>query len=275
MQTVSIDKVKIKDGLPTINYTAVDAKGKKCMVPGAEYTDPVHVDFQKRLDALNVHLALSTSMLPIPSDLGDINEELLSYYHMHGVSIKDDGVTLSGHKILPNKKAFNFNSPFIRFSESEETQYTFVEELIEALEDLKKETNAYIDGSKRADDAQLSLNFDAPAETVTNAQILPPAPPVGTFRVESSQGIVDLPILPENGTVADVDTKPAKKKKADAAVEPFERPMMDPFPEDVAIQSTSEIDKKDLKTKNPGTTTKSRKRVPQSAETPSGILEEQ
>lgn len=268
MQVVSIHKIKISDGKPTISHSAPDVKGNRVRYDDIEYPGGVHIDFQAALDALAVDLATEPELIDID---GTEAEQVKDVFVMHSLSIKDGkgaGVTLSGHKIKSNGGAHNFNTSFIRFSGQPETQYIFLEELIAKIERIQKEAVAYLDGSKRADEAQLNL-FDPPKEVTNKAQILPPTSAGKTFKVDGPAGEitldVDLPNLPANGTIAEIDGKP------------FERPLMDefvnddlPFIEDEKpIVSTSNIDIPGI----PKKTATGRRRVAQSAQNPSGIEE--
>lgn len=138
-----------------------------------EFKAEMHPDAKQAFANLRVHLALMVYAIA-QSSINEIetpDEELISTFHIHGYSIggdeEDKGVVLSGHRILPNGKAFNFSTPFYRFNENEESRYKFMDDLIAKLERVDKEIRLYVDGEKRAKDPQGQFDFEGPKEPTT------------------------------------------------------------------------------------------------------------
>lgn len=131
-----------------------------------EFKAEMHPDAKQAFSNLRVHLALMVYAINqnLINEIATPDEELISTFHIHGYSIggdeDDKGVVLSGHRILPNGKAFNFSTPFYRFNEGEETRYKFMDDLMAKLERVDKEIRLYVDGEKRAKDPQGSFDFE-------------------------------------------------------------------------------------------------------------------
>lgn len=93
-------------------------------------------------------------------------EDLLKDFYIHSYSIggKDDnGVTISGHKILANGKAFNFNTPFTLFDEENDEQttgYKFADHLIKVIDEIEVEVRACLNGTKKSGAVQGTLPYD-------------------------------------------------------------------------------------------------------------------
>ncbi len=188
-----IKKAKIIKG-ERLDISFVKDYGKGERNPAQEeFKAEMHRDAKTAFGNLRVHLALMVYAIS-QSEIAEIetpDEELISTFHIHGYSIggdeDDKGVVLSGHRILPNGKAFNFSTPFYRFNEGEETRYKFMDDLIAKLERVDKEIRLYVAGEKRAEDPQGTL---FPDDKVTSAQLF-----VGEKGLEG----------PENGGITNLD----------------------------------------------------------------------
>ncbi len=70
-----------------------------------------------------------------------------------------DGITLSGRKILTGGKPFNYNTPFYRFNEGEASRYTYMDDVVAAVNYLEAEIIAYKKGEKRGTPVQGELDL--------------------------------------------------------------------------------------------------------------------
>lgn len=248
-----IEKAKIvkKDDTLELDFLKTDSTGKKSKAWEA-FTAPVHQDLKQAFENLAVHLAVMAGHLSAKSvkDIKNVKPEIVEGFHVRSFSIGggDDaqGVVISGHKILSDGKAANFNTPFYRFEESEQTRYVFMDDLQEKLDRLDKEMRAYIDGSKRGANAQLSL-FDpnqAPAEKVTKVKVLP----------EEKKAFKE-PAKPGTPSWPNIDNANPDAMRRVSGVEDAE-----------VVEET--------KTEKPAAKAAGRKKVAQSAQHPSGEVEE-
>jgi hypothetical protein len=179
---ITIEKAKlIKSGEKVeISYTKTADNGTRSVVGGEVFTDIPHPDLKKSFDALVIHFALMTGQIPVKSvkDIANVKEELIEGFRVASFSIggEREGVTITGTRLLWNGKAFNSNTPYYLFEESEQNRYTFMDELIEALARVDEELKKYMDGTKRGTDGQLTMFAETPP--VTKIQIAEPETPV-------------------------------------------------------------------------------------------------
>lgn len=192
IMVITIEKAKlIKSGEKVeISYTKQADNGTRSVVGGEVFTDVPHPDLKKSFEALVIHFALMTGQVPVKSvkDIINVKEDLIEGFRVASFSIggEREGVTITGTRLLWNGKAFNSNTPYYLFEESEQNRYTFMDELIEALERLDDELKKYMDGTKRGTDGQLTMFADAPP--VTKMQIAVPEKPV----FNDTQGLHDV-----------------------------------------------------------------------------------
>lgn len=191
IMVITIEKAKlIKSGEKVeISFTKQADNGTRSS--GGEVFDAIpHPDLKKSFDALVIHFALMTGQVPVKSvkDITNVKEDLIEGFRVASFSIggEREGVTITGTRLLWNGKAFNSNTPYYLFEESEQNRYTFMDELIEALERLDDELKKYMDGTKRGTDGQLTMFADAPP--VTKMQIAVPEKPV----FNDTQGLHDV-----------------------------------------------------------------------------------
>jgi hypothetical protein len=188
---ITIEKAKlIKSGEKVeISYTKQADNGTRSSVGGEVFTDIPHPDLKKSFDALVIHFALMTGQIPVKSvkDIENVKAELIEGFRVASFYIggEREGVTITGTRLLWNGKAFNSNTPYYLFEESEQNRYAFMDELIVALERVDEELKKYMDGTKRGTDGQLTM-FESP---VTSMQIATPEKPV--FKPDT-QGLHDV-----------------------------------------------------------------------------------
>lgn len=222
-----------------------------------------HPDLKKAFEALTIHFCLMTGQIPIKSvkDVSNYKEEIIEGFRVSSYSIGGDreGVTITGTRLLPNGKAFNSNTPYYKFEESDQTRYTFMDVLIEDLETLESELKQYVTGEKLGNEQQ--LNMFEQEKPVTNMQIAPPEKPV--FK-NDTQGLHD--VTEEYFELNNNRDKPAKILPADADA--------------MARVAAGEIEDAEVLEETPNQTGKKKKettrkkKVPQSAAAPGGEIEE-
>ncbi len=161
-----IKSVKIKDSKPVIVYFPLDENGEHQAEITYDKGPKCHPDFEKKLDELKSHAAMLTYFINPTStksieDLAGnevVNSFDVSQFNIGGKD-EDQGVVIVGYRKLPNGKAFNFNTPFYKFNEGDESRYKFMDDLQLSLEDCKDEAIAYIKGEKLWKDPQLELEL--------------------------------------------------------------------------------------------------------------------
>lgn len=127
---------------------------------------PIHDDLRNAFSSLVPHFALiceeieektAQKAIENPDEVLEEENPLLKY-KVSGFSIggtgDGEGVTISGSKRLENGSIVNFNTPFLKFEEAKE--YQFMEELVNAIDNLKSEVYEYLEG-KQAPSKQLGM----------------------------------------------------------------------------------------------------------------------
>lgn len=259
---ITIEKAKlIKSGEKVeISYTKQADNGTRSSVGGEVFTDIPHPDLKKSFDALVIHFALMTGQVPVKSvkDIANVKEELIEGFRVASFSIggEREGVTITGTRLLWNGKAFNSNTPYYLFEESEQNRYTYMDELIEALVRVDEELKKYMDGTKRGTDGQLTMFADTPP--VTKMQIAEPEKPVFNSDTQGLHDVTEEYIEMNN-----------ERKKA------VKIPQADP--DAMARVAAAEDNDDILKTPTPLPTpkkSKGKKKVAQSADAPGGEVED-
>jgi hypothetical protein len=161
---IEIRSVKLKkNSSPVLSYhqTVDDRKSGELTYekgPGA------HPDFKGKVSKLAVHYGILTGYIK-PGAIKNIAEyadPIVESFYVSGFSVsgedEDEGVVLTGHRVLPNGKAIILNTPFYRFNEDDKTRYKFMDELMLAIEDCKDEAKQYLNG-KVEKDPQGELGF--------------------------------------------------------------------------------------------------------------------
>lgn len=164
MSDIKIQKAKLVEG-ERLEVTYFRNGGKDETTVNEKHKATVHPDLKKSFSDMAIHLAL-LSDFAVTSDIDDItspDEELTRKFEVRGFSYGgaegEEGVVLSGHKILRNGKALGLNTPFTRFTEAEESIYQFIDDLQDRLDHACDEVKAYIMGAKIAPDPQPELAF--------------------------------------------------------------------------------------------------------------------
>lgn len=140
-------------------------------IKGTHESDGIpHPDFFTAMKSLRVHYAILTGYEQ-PKNVKkpeEHNTELIESFHVSGFSIhgkdeEDQAIIITGHRIHPiSGKAIIINTPLTKLNEDEKTSYKFSEQLIEAVDQVKKEAKAYM-GGKYEPTAQTAL-FDQKPE---------------------------------------------------------------------------------------------------------------
>lgn len=125
----------------------------------------IHRDLKTALDGLRAHLALMVGFLQ-PIEIPTIahpDQSKIENFFVKGYSIGGDedqgtrGVIISGHKILSNGMAHNFNTPFYRFEQAPESRYVYMDDLLARISVIEQEIGLYLSGEKRGVDPQLEM----------------------------------------------------------------------------------------------------------------------
>lgn len=263
---LTIDKAKLVKGgeKVEISFTKQADNGTKSS-GGELFNAPIHPDLKKAFDALIIHFAIMTGQLPLKSvkDITNFKDELIEGFKVSGISIGGDneGITLTGTRLLWNGKAFNSNTPYYKFEESDQTRYTHMDDLIERLDRVKDELIKYMDG-KRGADGQLDL-FESDKEKVTKMQIAEPDKPV--FKTDAQKDTDGLHDVTEEYMEINKNRQETKLK-----IPPAD-------PEAMARVKAGDIEDAEIisETPNPPKPKGSRKKkVAQSADAPGGEMEE-
>ena len=137
---------------------------------------PIHDDLRDAFEALTPHFAficeeITESVCRQAIDdfkkgvvYQDAESNPLKKYFVAGFALGKDseGVTISGRKSLESGDSININTPFMKW----DSDYTFNQELIEAVDLLKSEVYEYIEG-KRAPARNETLDmFDVDGEEI-------------------------------------------------------------------------------------------------------------
>lgn len=162
--SIEIRKVKVtKADRLEISYKKEEADGSSSEVT-EKHNSKVHEDLKNAMAQLRVHLGMMTGYIK-KSDVKDpaMYGKDVDSFHVGGYSIggddEDQGIVISGHRILPDGgKAVILNTPFTRFNEDEATRYKFMDQLIDLVENVRNEVNAYL-GGKFALNPQTSLEL--------------------------------------------------------------------------------------------------------------------
>lgn len=132
----------------------------------------IHKDLQAALDVLAIHLAVSCNYVKARQvkDIASGERELAEKFHINGYSIGGDdenpGIMILGHHTCPDGLAVILNSPFRKIDVAPESRYTFMDDLVARVEVIESEINQYLDGSKRGESTQGTLDLkDEPKAT--------------------------------------------------------------------------------------------------------------
>lgn len=154
-----------------------------------------HPDLKKAFEMLTIHFCLMTGQVPVKlvKDVSNYKPEIIEGFRVSSYSTGGDreGITITGTRLLPNGKAFNSNTPYYKFEESDQTRYTFMDELIEDLETLEKELKQYVSGAKLGNEQQLNM-FEPEKPPVTKMQIAAPEKPVFKSGPKDTDGLHDV-----------------------------------------------------------------------------------
>lgn len=168
---MEIKNAKIIDDALEVTYTRREEDGTHTKVTEAR-SARIHPDLRTAFDNLKIHLTLLTGYAAIKSvkKIETPPEDLTAPMFINGYSHKtgdDEGVVIKGYRKLENGRTVTLNTPFTRYTESEETQYKFLDDLIDRIERANTEVNLYLSGEKTGLDPQQQLPFDGPKNTNT------------------------------------------------------------------------------------------------------------
>lgn len=160
MSEVKIKKAKIKDGLFLEVEYSEELPGHSRKDTTLKCTVPIHEDLKDAFAKLHKHLAIlcddiSTRAKTIDSwDFDNASDYTVRGFSIGG-SDENEGVTISGSKEAKHG-IVNLNSPFQKWEGSE---YKFISDLSENIEECIYEVDQYLFNGKRAPEKQTSLEF--------------------------------------------------------------------------------------------------------------------
>jgi hypothetical protein len=160
-----IVKVKLIEGTtPLISF--VTGEGRKKAKTTIESKTPVHDDFKSAFAGLTLHFTLLAGFVDISEikQFGNPPKKATEDFRVSGYSIggadDDPGIIITGIRTLKNGKTVTVNTPFTRFNEETETGYKFIDQLLESIDRVEKESAEYLDNGKSAPDPQMSMFED-------------------------------------------------------------------------------------------------------------------
>lgn len=163
---MQIKKVKLTKALRLeVSYKKEEADGSTSQVD-EKHNSKAHDDFVTSMNSLRVHFGMLTGYLN-PGEIRDPDVYMTNVdsFHVSGYSIggedEDQGIVITGHRILPSGKAIILNSPFTRFNEDEATRYKHMDKLIARVEEVRSEAVKYL-GGKFFKEPQQELLFNKP-----------------------------------------------------------------------------------------------------------------
>lgn len=243
--------LKVKDGYGLkVSFKEIDNVGS----PGSDDCERrglIHPDLKAAVDALKVHWGLLSGLIKV-DDVPDIalpEHKLLEKIHVNGYSIGGDeeentqGVMISGHYQTWRNKSQQLNTPFDRFEGSPEARYLYMDDLLAKIEVIEDEVQKYLTGEKRGKKPETPKE-EKPADKAQVKMDFNQEAPVTKMQIVPPQEKVT-----EEGNLA-----PASAKHK--------------FANKDAMARVAELET-DQKPKNKGG-----KRVKQSADNPSGIVED-
>lgn len=133
-----------------------------------EGKNKVHEDLKKAFEKFNPHIALIAEMIEYKKDLlENLSEAEYKEFDVRGIVISDDGIILTGQKMLSTGKILNLVTPLTGWDDD----YKFISELGEAIEECKHEAQEYLNG-KMAPPAQQELELKVEDQNSAEAKSL-------------------------------------------------------------------------------------------------------
>lgn len=157
---MKILKAKVKD----YSVEVVFSDQKKQVTEGIlKFSDIPHPDLINAMNNLRKHLVVlcdqRESDIVISDEFSTFEAGKLPDIKVTGISIGGDeeyeGVTITGQRILKNRKVVNLNTPFTFFTDPVEENYQFEEYLFEDVSMVLVEVEAYINGKRAIKEQEL------------------------------------------------------------------------------------------------------------------------
>jgi len=171
---ITIKKASIKNSLFLAYEYDQSVNGTKNIIKTSSDA-PIHDDLRNAFSALNPHFALiceevSENIVEHAIEHPDAilaEDNPLRKYKVSGFSIggtgDGEGVTISGSKTLESGNVVSFNTPFLKFEDAH--HYKFMQELVEAIDELKSEVYEYLEG-KQAPAKQMAMFEEEEASAI-------------------------------------------------------------------------------------------------------------
>ena len=149
---VEVTKAKLKKGikleadyLHTLPDGTINNHSVKCK-------HEAHDDLRRAFKVLGVHLGYVAEQFDKKGEM-KTEEVFCRSWSIRGED-ENEGITLSGYRLLSNGKAFNFNAPFLKY---ESDDYQAMDALLEDVEKCKNEVILALFENKKLPDNQMSL----------------------------------------------------------------------------------------------------------------------
>lgn len=151
--SITITHAKIIKGKSDVKHLSVSflrtlSDGKKASCE-EEFPNEIHEDLKNAFGKLDVHIALINEFID-KTAYDDVDEiTSVDYEDFHAASFAYKGetsITISGHRILSDGRAFNYNCIPVKLDEDQENPYPFLDNLKKNLALIKLECEAYMNG---------------------------------------------------------------------------------------------------------------------------------
>lgn len=202
--SITITKVKLIKADKKTGYQKADVHykqdGKLKGNGGVQRDFPVHVDFINAVQALAVHLAILSGILPkkMSGDLLELEKYVVTGYSIGGDD-DDPGITITGYR-KGEYGVIILNSPFIKFEEKDGHKYSLIQDLINKVNISDAEAEEYVFNGKRAPEVQQSLNLpEVEDKTKTTVTVLPPDQDKNPFKDKKGNKVGDGGKSPATG----------------------------------------------------------------------------
>lgn len=121
---------------------------------------PVHKDLKDAVSGLAVHLAILTDYIPEKKakDTEEIEKFVCTGYSIGGKE-DQEGVTITGYRKTKRGGTVTLNTPFLRFEQSDESQYMLIGDIESKIETIEGEVRQYLFEGKRAPEQQTAMAF--------------------------------------------------------------------------------------------------------------------
>lgn len=156
ISTANIQKAKLKNEIFIyIEYSETIPDGSGTNSIKSDSTAAVHNDLKKAFQKLDLHLAGLAEQFTLEGLLNSGSTTCTGF----AIGGEGTGVTLSGYRLLSNGKAFNFNTPFIKWNDPT-ADYEGARQLRISVNRCVLEVKRYLFENKHQPDIQGKLDLE-------------------------------------------------------------------------------------------------------------------